>query len=85
MYVIKQAVRGVTIQTHIVDPNDRVWLLRREPCDALSSAGYKDLHMKKQHLAITHLLKRLKPLLLYRIMTDIISWKEDKNFRKETF
>lgn len=85
LYMLEQAVRGVSMQMNITDAEDRVWTLHREYCSALRKAGYGDLQDAKPHITIDHILKKLRPPQLYRRMRDIIAWRKNDNFHKENF
>lgn len=58
---IEQVKKEANMHRHVVAVGDSVRKLRREYCNALRTAGYGDLHVSKPHIAITHVLKRLKP------------------------
>lgn len=85
LFLINLAVKNVAMDMQMIESNKRVWTLRRDYCNALRNAGYGDLHIKKPHLAINHILGKLKPHALYKRMNDLISWRKDENFHKENF
>lgn len=85
LYPVEHAVRGVTVDMQIADPVDRTWTFRRDYCNALRDADYGDLPSHLPHIAIGHILKKLKPHHLYTRMTNIVKWRKNENFEKENF
>lgn len=85
LYLVHQSVKNVTMNTSIAEAEDRVWSLRRDYHHALRSAGFAHIIETKPHIAINHILRKLKPPQLYRRMLDIISWRKNENFHKDNF
>lgn len=85
LYLVDQAVKNVSMNTNISEAEDRIWSLRRDYYNALRSAGYAHILETKPHIAINHILKKLKPPQLYRRMLDIMTWRKNENFHKENF
>lgn len=85
LYLVDQAVRSVSMNMNIEDAEDRVWSLRRDYANTLRAAGYSNIIEERPHIAINHLLRKLKPVQLYQRMLDIITWRKNKGFRKENF
>lgn len=83
LYLVDLAIRNVSMKMHILEAEDRIWTLRREYFIALRTAGYGDIIKDKPHIAINHILGKLKPQQLYLRMKDIINWRKDENFHKE--
>lgn len=82
---MSQAVRKVSVNTNIEEAEDRIRSLGREYVNALRSSRYAHILETKPHIAINHILKRLKPPQLYRRMQDIIIWRKNDNFHEENF
>lgn len=83
LYLINEAVKGVSIRMQIIEAAGMVWILRGDYCSALRNAGFRDLHIDKPHIPIEHFLKRLKPYAVHRRMGDIITWRKNKDFHRE--
>lgn len=64
---------------------DRVCHLIQHYLQVLENAGMQSLPVEKPHLAIKHIMKRLKPLMLYQVMRDICEWRKDEHFHKKDF
>lgn len=83
LYVIEEVVKKVSMKMQIYEAEDRVWTLHRDYLIVLRSAGYEELPYRKPHIAIQHLLKRLKPQQLQSRMKSIITWRKDEKFDKK--
>lgn len=68
---------------NIEDAKDRVESLTREHANYLRAEGYVNIIEKRPHIAINQVLRRLKPVQLYLIMLDIMTWRRKKHFHKE--
>lgn len=58
------------MQIQITDAQDRIWTFHREYCHTLKSAGY-EYTPTKPHIAIQHIIQRLKPYSLKFRTMDI--------------
>lgn len=47
--------------------------------------GDRDLHKLRPHLAISHILRRVKPHQLHRRFIDILNKIKGENFHKDNF
>lgn len=85
MQLVEKAVKGISMHIDIVYAGGRPWTLHREYCRALRIAGYRGVPATKPHLAIQYITKKLKPHQMYRRMMDIMEWRKNDKFPKETF
>lgn len=85
LWKIDQVVKKVAMNTSLPEAEDRIWTLHRQYLTVLRSAGYTDLTEKKPHIAVGHILKRVKPYELRQRMRDIIKWRKDDQFGKRDF
>lgn len=83
--LVDGVVKKVSMHTRKAKAEHRIWPLRRQYCNALRSAGYARIPETKTHIAISHILKKLKPSQLYRRMLDIVIWRKNENFHYENF
>lgn len=83
--LINLVVRDVKMNMNILEAEDRVWSLHRHYNCVLKNAGFADLIEKKPHIAIGHILKRVKPVELQSRMHEIIKWRRDDNFDRKDF
>lgn len=81
--MVYNGVKKLAMHMHFTDAQNKVWTLQREFCLALKSAGFGDLTETKPHIAIQHIIKRLKPYNLKSRMMDIVHWKKNENFHEE--
>lgn len=58
MCSIDNAVRSVSTQMHISEPEGRIWAMRRLYSQAMEAARYGDLISEKSHISFGHLLKK---------------------------
>lgn len=73
IHFVDRAVTYNSMNTSIVEDEDRAWSLRKEYSNALRSSGYAQIEKKKPHLAIVDFLSKLKNPLLYRRMIENIN------------
>lgn len=64
---------------YICDAQDRVWIFHRDCLWNLGRADFKDNFYSRPHIAIKHILFRLRPSYIKTRMKNIIIWMEDKN------
>lgn len=83
LYLMEQTIKCLYSQIYMFEPEDRVCKLYREYCNASAKAGYGDLQKTKPHLVIAHITKVQKRQQLYKVIVDIIKWRESKNVYKE--
>jgi len=85
LHIVEETVKGVKMDLNIPEAEDRVWTLHRKYLRVLQSAGFSDLPTTKPHIAIGHILKRVKPQTLRKRMKDIVLWRKDDKFDKKDF
>lgn len=85
LHIIEDAVKKVAMKMQIFEAEDRVWTMHRDYLTCLRSAGYEELPNHKPHIAIQHVLKRLKPQQLRSRIQSIIKWRKDEQFDKKNF
>lgn len=84
MYLVDSAVRSISMQMHISELENRIWLTRRTYSQALEAAGYGDVISEKLHIANGTFLKNLKLVQLYKRMLEFIKWRNEKKFDDES-
>lgn len=85
LHIVEEAVKDVKMNLSIAEAEDRVWTLHRKYLQTLEGAGFSDLPKTKPHIAIAHILKRVKPNTLRVRMKNIVLWRKDDNFDKKDF
>lgn len=51
---------------------NRVWTMQRDYCNAIESAGFRNLHTEKPHIAIEYLLSKFKPYAKHWQMVEVV-------------
>lgn len=82
---IDHLVRKVKMDMALKDAEDRVWSLHHHYLEVLEAAGMADLPTQKPHIAIKHILKRIKPYQFRQRMRSILQWRKDGDFGKKDF
>eukprot|EP00171_Calliarthron_tuberculosum_P004595 IDg4595t1 len=82
---VENIVACVKMDPTLVLLEDRVCHLVQQYMQVLENAGMSTLPDDKPHLAIKHIMKRLKPACLYKCMQDIIEWRKDEQFDRKDF
>lgn len=80
LYVIDQEVKRAVMCVHTVEAGDIVLPLLRKYCNASSTAGYWDMLVSKLHIAISHILWRLKAYQLHCKFSNVINRRKNKSF-----
>ena len=82
---VQQAVKDVKMDMSIIEPESRVWTLRWNYRTALEAAGLADIPQERPHVAIRHILHRIKPRGLRRKMKDLIAWRKNEEFDNKDY
>lgn len=84
LYLIDEAIWPLDMKINIMEAEDRVWTLHRDYLSLLKRAGYEELPNTKPHIAIGHIMKRIKPTPLRNHMKSVAKWKKNEGFEKKT-
>ena len=82
---VDRVAKKMKMDLSLKEAEDRVWSPYRHYISALEAAGMPDLPEKKPHIAIKHILKRIKPTVLHQLIKDIVLWCKDEHFDKKDF
>lgn len=85
LHLIEDAVKNVSMKMDIDESEDRVWTLHRDYTSALENTGFSDIPQSKPHIAISHILKRVKPKALKSRIKNIVLWRKDIQFDRKDF
>ncbi|CDF33359.1 unnamed protein product [Chondrus crispus] len=82
---IDNLVKDVKMDMSLKEAEDRVWSLHLRYLEVLEAAGLADLPTRKPHIAIKHILKRIKPFRLRSRIRSILQWRKGEDFGKKDF
>eukprot|EP00737_Agarophyton_chilense_P000949 gb/GEZJ01001057.1/.p1 GENE.gb/GEZJ01001057.1/~~gb/GEZJ01001057.1/.p1 ORF type:complete len:583 (-),score=92.79 gb/GEZJ01001057.1/:1849-3597(-) len=85
LFRIENIIRNVKMDMSLKEAEGRVWTLQYPYVTVLEAAGMQDLPEQKPHIAIKHILKRVKPPRLRTRMKNIVEWRKDEGFEKKDF
>lgn len=85
LHILNDSTRNFVIKMHIFEAEDRIWTLHRDHLTALGASGYEEIPERKPHIAIQHIVQRLKPPQLKNRMKSIVKWRKDEGFDKKDF
>lgn len=85
LHLITEAIRPLAMKLNIVEAEDRVWTFHRDYLYLLEAAGYEQLPIAKPHIAIGHIMKRIRPASLSNRMKSVAKWRKDEGFEKKDF
>lgn len=67
---------------NVVQSEDCNWIFHRNYPNLQKVAGYGELRGRKPHVTIGHILRRIWPLSLQRLIKALIKWRSDEGFKK---
>ena len=79
------AIKNVTMDMKLSNPEKRVIKLSWDYRRALEVAGLPDLPTERPHVAIQHIISKVKPSRLRKRMKKIFLWKKNENFHKKDY
>ena len=85
MSTVEAAVKDVRIKTKVQTVRSRIWTFVLDYRRALENAGYAELVTKRPHVAIKHILYRLKPSILKDKVTELLEFKRNEGLHKKNF
>lgn len=80
LFTIDAAVSKVEMKMKILEAGDGVWSLHRDYIKELRNSRCGGCTMSKPHIAIKHIMERLKPQQQKTRIRDIIRWRKINHF-----
>lgn len=75
----------VQMSMHTLHAEERVLSLHQNCCPALRTEGYACVPGQKPHIAIRHILQKVRTAQLKERMKSIIQWRKDDKLDTENF